>query len=281
MAGLRKLIPLQRSFLIYSLPLILVICLAAGFNALKRPNLFFLDRAFNWRGAEGPREEVVIVAIGEEDFERGAPRWPSPRSLMARLIDQISAYEPAVIAIDILYGEPTNSESLITRDQFPDLQPFLYRVLSGVEQTIRTSQGSVVIGQGHPGFDSITVGAQAAEAQDLELAAAVQRARNNGVGVVLAAQAISGGRFVGLIEPYPSLNRSAGGSLGLVGIRTDPDGGLRSYLPYSQDKDGNFVYGLALAAVAQFQGEPLPGHGPFYNIGGDRRGSYPQEERLV
>ena len=258
MAGLRNLIPLRRLFLVYSLPLILVISLLAVFGAFERPDLFFLDRAFNWRGAEEPRTMVAIVAIDQEDFERGAPRWPWPRSLMARLIDQISAYEPAVIAVDILYSERTNSESLITQDQFPDLQPFLYRVLSGVEQTIQTSQGTVVIGPGHPGFDSIAAGADSAEAQDLELAAAVQRARDNGVGVVLAAQAIADGRFAGLAEPYPSLNQAAGGSLGLVGIRTDTDGVLRSYLPYSRDKNGKFIYGLALAAVATFQGAPLP-----------------------
>ena len=256
MAGLRKPIPLR--FLVYSLPLILVICLVAVFNAFERPDLFFLDRAFNWRGTGDPREEIVIVAIGKEDFERGAPRWPWPRSLMARLIDQISAYEPEVIVIDILYGERSNSESLITRDQFPELQPFLYRILSGVKQTIQTSQGTVVIGPGHPGFDSIAAGTESAEAQDLELAGAVRRARDNGVGVVLAIQTISDGRFVGLIEPYPSLNQAAGGSLGFAGIRTDSDGVLRNYLPYSRDKDGNFVYGLALAAVAQFQGVTLP-----------------------
>jgi len=236
MAGLRKLIPLQRLFLVYTLPLILVVCLLAAFDVFERPDQFFLDRAFNWHGVAEPREEVVIIAISQEDFERGAPRWPWPRSLMARLIDQISAYEPAVIALDILYSEPSDSESLITQDQTPALQPFLYRVLNGVEQTIPTSQGAVVIGPGDPGFDGIAAGAESAQAQDLGLAAAVQRARDNGVGIVLAAQAIADGRFVGLAEPYPSLNQAAGGSLGLVGIRTDSDGVLRNYLPYGQDK---------------------------------------------
>ncbi|MEE8465100.1 MAG: adenylate/guanylate cyclase domain-containing protein, partial [Dehalococcoidia bacterium] len=259
MAGLRELIPLRRLFVVYSLTLILLICLLAVFGAFERPNLFLLDRAFNWRGMETPRQEIVIVAISQEDFERGAPRWPWPRSLMARLIDQISAHEPAVIAIDILYSERSNPESLITREQFSDLQPFLYRVLSGVEQTIQTSQGTVVIGPGDSGFDSVAAGAQSAEAQDLELAAAVQRARDSGVGIVLAAQAVSGDRFVGITEPYPALNQAAGGSLGFVGIRTDSDGVLRNYLPYAQDKEGGFVYGLALAAVAQFRGAPLPG----------------------
>ena len=258
MAGLRKLNTLRRLFLVYSLPLVLVVCLITAFGAFERPDLFFLDRAFNWRGTEEPREEIVIVAISQEDFERGAPRWPWPRSLMARLIDQISAYDPAVIAVDILYTERSNSESLITREQFPDLQPFLYRVLSGVEQTIQTSQGTAVIGPGDSGFDSVAAGAESAQAQDLELAAAVQRARDSEVAVVLSAQAVSGDRFVGITEPYPALNQAAGGSLGSVGIRTDSDGVLRNYLPYIQDKDGDFVYGLALAAVARFQGAALP-----------------------
>ena len=76
-----------------------------------------------------------------------------------------------------------------------------------------------------------------------------------------------------MAEPYPSLNQAAGGSLGLVGIRTDSDGVLRSYLPYAQDKDGNFVYGLALAAVARFEGATLtrqPLHGGDVQIGGLR-----------
>ncbi len=43
MAGLRKLIPLQRLFVLYSLPLILVICSLAVFDVLRRPDRFFLD----------------------------------------------------------------------------------------------------------------------------------------------------------------------------------------------------------------------------------------------
>ena len=104
LAGLRNLIPLRRLFLVYSLPLVLVISLLAAFDVFERPNLFFLDRAFNWRGEEEPGPDIAIVAIGQEDFERGAPRWPWPRSLMARLIDQISLHGPAVIAVDILYS---------------------------------------------------------------------------------------------------------------------------------------------------------------------------------
>ncbi len=50
----------------------------------------------------------------------------------------------------------------------------------------------------------------------------------------------------------------AGGSLGLVGVRLDQDGVLRRYIPFGQDKEGRFVYSLALEAVAKLQGADLP-----------------------
>ena len=90
-----KAFSLKRLFLVYSLPLTLILCLLSGFDAFRQPDLFFLDRAFQWRGPREPRPELAIVAITQQDFERGAPRWPWPRSLMARLIDQVSSHGPA------------------------------------------------------------------------------------------------------------------------------------------------------------------------------------------
>ena len=255
---MRRVFTLKRLFLIYSLPLILAISLLSVFDVFERAELFFLDRAFQLRDAEEPRKEIAIVAISQDDFERGAPRWPWPRSLMARLVDEVSSYRPAVIAIDILYSERTTTQSVITSEQFADIQPHPYRIISGVVMNIQTAEGPRVIGPGNRSFDLIASGATSARAQDQELADAVQRARDNGVGVVLAAQTISGKGVVGLAEPYPSLASAAGNSLGLVGIRVDADGVLRNYLPYGQDKEGKFVYGLALAAVAQFKGVDLP-----------------------
>lgn len=253
-----SLFSLRRLFLVYSLPLLVCISLLSVFNVFQRPDLFFLDRAFQWRGAQEPGDEIAIVAISQEDFERGAPRWPWPRSLVARLIDQVSEHQPAVIAVDILYTEKTNSEAVITREQFADIQPFLYQVLSGTTLEIQTAKGTRVIGPGAPGFDQIVAGANSARAQDLELANAVQRAVDNGVRVVLAANTISNGGQVGLAEPYSLLASAAGDSLGLVGVRVDGDGVLRRYLPYGRDQNGEFVYGLSLVAVTEFTGVELP-----------------------
>jgi adenylate cyclase len=102
------------------------------------------------------------------------------------------------------------------------------------------------------------MGADSAREQDLELARAVRRAVDNGVAVVLAGQPVTGRGVVGVTEPYRDLAAASRGSIGLVGIRPDADGVLRQYLPYWRDKDGNFVYGLALVAAAQFKGAGLP-----------------------
>ena len=214
---------------------------------------------------------MAVVAISQQAFERGAPRWPWPRSLMARLIDQVSLHEPAVIAVDILYSEPSNTETVITREQFAQIRPFPYPVLSGIPQEIQTREGTKLIGPGSPSFDNIAMGADSARVQDLELAGAVRNSENNGVRIVLAAQYISQDNVAGLVEPYQAL-AAAGGSLGLVGVRPDGDGVLRKYLPYGLDKDSKFVYGLALVAVAKFKGvEPpeTPASGGDISIGDD------------
>ena len=109
--NLQNLLSLHRLFLVYIIIIIMIVSTLSLTNVLERADLFLLDRAFQWRGEQEPREEIAIVAISQRDFELGAPRWPWPRSLMARLVDEISVLEPAVIVIDILYTEPTSSET--------------------------------------------------------------------------------------------------------------------------------------------------------------------------
>ena len=253
-----NLLPAKRLFVVYSLLLLACISLMAVFGVFERPNLFFLDRAFNLRGDEEAHPDVVIAAISQEDFERGAPRWPWPRSLMARLVDQIAEQRPAVIAVDIQYAERSNTETLLTPEQYEQIRPYVYQVLKGTELEIQTQEGVRVIGPGTEAFDSIGQGTASANAQDQELADAVARAVDNGVPVVLAAQTVSGAGIQGVTRPYQSLLDAAEGSIGLAGVRLDDDGVLRRYLPYGLDENGGVIYGLALAAVSQYLEAPLP-----------------------
>ncbi|NQW24480.1 MAG: adenylate/guanylate cyclase domain-containing protein [SAR202 cluster bacterium] len=249
---------IKRIYVVYTLVTIVLLCLLSLLGMFDRLDLFFLDRAFNLRGPQEPNSAVAVVAISQEDFERGAPRWPWPRSVMARLIDQLAEERPAVIAIDIQYGRKTSTETLLTRENFDEIRPYVYQALAGVKLEIQSPDGLRVIGPGNDAFDKIVLGSASAEAQDQELADAVGRAVDMGVPVILSAQTVSGMGVRGLSQPYDALLESAGGSIGLVGVRTDDDGVLRRYIPYGLDADGNLVYGLAIEAVARYLDATLP-----------------------
>ncbi|MCH7838915.1 MAG: CHASE2 domain-containing protein [Planctomycetes bacterium] len=92
----------------------------------------------------------------------------------------------------------------------------------------------------------------------MELAAAVARAVDKGIDIVLAAQTITNTGMAGIAEPYSELAAASRGTIGLVGVRPDSDGVLRNYIPYALDKDGGFIYGLSLVAVAKFSNFELP-----------------------
>ena len=254
----------KRLFLIYTLPLIVLICLLSFFEKSERPDLFLLDRAFQWCDEKEPTTELALVAVSQDDFERGAPPWPWPRSLMARLIDQVSSYGPAVVAVDILYTEESKSEALITREQFPEIQDRLFFSLSGEQRVEQDRGGTRVI---RPST-IITNGLELANKQDQELADAVRRAVDSGVDVVLAVQAITERRYIGIRDIgkgligidtlYPGLAEAVDDSLGLSGISQDGDGVLRRYIPYGQDNDERHIYALALKAVAYYKNTKLP-----------------------
>ena len=262
----------KRLYVIYGILLIAILCLLAMLDVFQQANHVLSDQMFRWRGEGEPRTELAIVAISEEDFEQGAPRWPWPRSLMARLIDQISANRPTVIAIDILYTERSNTDTVFTRERFSIIQPYLYQILSGREIKVQSSYGTQVVGPGTSGFEFLVSDENSAQVQDMELAAAVRRAVDDGVEVIMAAQTVSGTGVRGLNAPYAELSSASDKSVGLVGIQSDGDGVLRRYIPYGRDDEGGFIYGLALEGVARLKGVTLPTQ-PLRNgdvpIGGD------------
>lgn len=263
---LRSIFSLKRLVLIYSLPLLFAICLLSLLQVFDRPNLLLLDLAFQWRGTQEPAGKIAIVAISKDDFESGAPRWPWPRSLMARLVDRVSEQQPAVIAIDILYTEDTSTETLITPEllaaiQDGGFQDYIYRILNWDNAAgpfvIQQRDKVVQVCPGHSFCGPITSGRESAEAQDQELADAISKARGNGIAVVLAVHAIVATNTVGVTGHYKVLEE-AGGTKGLVGVRPDRDGVVRRYICCGRDEDLKFVYGMALAAAAHFKGVDLP-----------------------
>lgn len=72
---------------------------------LDRLELSLLDSRFRVRGAVATAGRVVIIAIDEKSVDE-LGRWPWRRSVMARLIDQLSDAGVAAIGLDIVFSEP-------------------------------------------------------------------------------------------------------------------------------------------------------------------------------
>jgi PAS domain S-box-containing protein len=74
--------------------------LAPGLDAYAR------DALIRARGPVAPPDDVAIVAIDEASIARFG-RFPWSRDLTARAVDAIASAQPKVIALDVLYSEPS------------------------------------------------------------------------------------------------------------------------------------------------------------------------------
>ncbi len=54
---------------------------------------------------------IILVGIDEPSFQEIGLQWPWPRSLHARLIDRLTAAGASVIAMDIVFAEPSSPSS--------------------------------------------------------------------------------------------------------------------------------------------------------------------------
>ena len=69
-----------------------------------------LDLLFNLRGSLSPPESIVIIAIDEPSMAEIGQQWPWPRSLHARLVQQLNRNGAKVIGFDILFSEPSTPD---------------------------------------------------------------------------------------------------------------------------------------------------------------------------
>lgn len=77
-------------------------------------DLKLYDLLFLFRGKEKPPQDVVIVAIDEPSIEK-LGRWPWSRDIIARIVDKIAEYSPAVIAFDIIFSEKEKNDPLFAK----------------------------------------------------------------------------------------------------------------------------------------------------------------------
>jgi len=84
---------------------------------LWRPNftefmeLKLYDLKFRFRGSRPPSPEVVILAIDDDSLKK-VGRWPWSREDLARLLQVLKGAGPRVIALDIIFAEKQETESL-------------------------------------------------------------------------------------------------------------------------------------------------------------------------
>jgi adenylate cyclase len=177
---------------------------------------------------------VVIVDIDEASLN-SLGQWPWPRPLLAKLVDQITAAEPAVIGFDIVFPEPDRTSPALLADALPELsqsareeltrQPSHDQILA---QSITHSR--VVLGQSaHNPYKGVR------RAQDVPKAAFATVGGDPGPYLV---------RFPELLGNIPELEKSAAGR-GMFTIEPDPDGVVRR-VPMVLIANDNIVPSLTL-----------------------------------
>jgi adenylate cyclase len=86
----------------------LVVYEASFFRSLERQTV---DARFDHRGKLKPPRDIAIVAIDEPTFTALKKlQWPFPRRYHAEVIDRLKAAGAAVIAYDVQFTEPTDTE---------------------------------------------------------------------------------------------------------------------------------------------------------------------------
>ncbi|MEN2994830.1 MAG: adenylate/guanylate cyclase domain-containing protein [Thermodesulfovibrio sp.] len=70
------------------------------------------DLFFHIRGQQAPPQSIVIAAVDEASIEK-LGRWPWSRDKIAKLIDKLSEFQAAVIALDIILSEPEKHDKIL------------------------------------------------------------------------------------------------------------------------------------------------------------------------
>lgn len=102
--------PLKITLFIIFLALILFF---ADVAFLRFMELKALDLRMVSRGNLASGGETVIVAVDEKSLSE-LGRWPWPRTVMARLLDQLRAYGAKVVGFDVIFSEPDDNAGINT-----------------------------------------------------------------------------------------------------------------------------------------------------------------------
>ena len=94
-------------FLVTAAVLTGLVVAAYAADLLKDSELDTVDARFSIRGETKPPDDLVVVAVDDVTFGDLKERWPFPRSLHARVVDNLRRDGARVIAYDVQFTEPT------------------------------------------------------------------------------------------------------------------------------------------------------------------------------
>jgi len=132
-----------RTNMIFVVGLVILANVCELLGVFERWELAIGDMALNLRGTKSPATGVVIVAIDQSSLETTGYEWPWPRDYTAKVIKAIAAGKPAVIAVDILFLEPSPNEEA-DRILAAALQEANYTVLAATVSRDQSIPGVVV-----------------------------------------------------------------------------------------------------------------------------------------
>lgn len=110
---LKKWVALSPMKIALMIVFLAVILFLADVAFLRFMELKALDLRMVSRGQMSSGGETVIVAIDEKSLSE-LGRWPWPRTVMARLLEQLKAYGARVVGLDVIFSEPDENASIKT-----------------------------------------------------------------------------------------------------------------------------------------------------------------------
>ena len=93
---------------IVALGAIAVAIVAYSTHLLRSFELSTVDTRFAIRGNEKAPKNIVIVAIDDASIAMINKQWPFPRAVEAKVLNQIGAGYPSVVAYDIAFSDPSS-----------------------------------------------------------------------------------------------------------------------------------------------------------------------------
>ena len=114
-------------------------------DALEQLELDTIDARFSIRDEDPPPDDLVVVEIDDVTFDELEMRWPFPRRLHGKVIDQIVADKPTAIGYDVQFSEPSDDfdSDLALAEAIADAKG---RIVLATTETNRKGEGKFLGG---------------------------------------------------------------------------------------------------------------------------------------